>query len=63
MARYGITFPMFWDRGFESWNGFEVFRQPTSILVSPGGAKIKRWDSALDDRQRAEAIQLAREQH
>lgn len=62
VARYGITFPMFWESGFESWDGFEVFRQPTSILVSRGGAKIKRWDSALDDQQRAEAIQIAREQ-
>ena len=62
MARSGITFRMFWDRGFESWDGFDVWRQPTSILISRGGAKIKRWDGALDDQQRAEAIQLAREQ-
>ena len=62
MDRYGITFPMFWDSGFESWNGFNVFRQPTSILVSRGGTMIKRWDSALGDQQRAEAVRLAREQ-
>ena len=62
VARYGITFRMFWDSGFDSWDGFEVFRQPTSILVSRGGTKIKRWDSALNDQQRAEAVRLAREQ-
>ena len=62
VTRYGITFRMFWDSGFESWNGFNVFRQPTSILVSRGGTMIKRWDSALTDEQRAQAVRLAREQ-
>jgi hypothetical protein len=62
VARYGITFRMLWDSGFESWDGFHVFRQPTSILVSRGGTMIKRWDSALSDQQRAEATRLAREQ-
>ena len=61
-ARYGTTFRMFWDSGFKSWDGFDVFRQPTSILVSRGGTMIKRWDSALTDQQRAEATRLAREQ-
>ena len=62
VARYRITFRMFWDGGFESWNGFDVYRQPTSILVSRSGTMIKRWDSALTDQQRAEAVRLAREQ-
>ena len=62
VARYGITFRMLWDSGFKSWNGFNVFRQPTSILVSRGGTMIKRWDSALSDQQQAEAVRLAREQ-
>ena len=62
VARYGITFRMFWDSGFESWDGFDVRRQPTSILVSRGGTMIKRWDRALTDQQRAEAVLLAREQ-
>jgi hypothetical protein len=60
--RYGITFRMFWDDGFESWDGFDVYRQPTSILVSRGGTMIKRWESALTDQQQAEAARLAREQ-
>jgi hypothetical protein len=62
VARYGITFRMFWDSGFKSWDGFDVFRQPTSILVSRGGTTIKRWDSALSQQQQAEAVRLAREQ-
>ena len=62
VARYGITFRMLWDSGFESWDGFNVFRQPTSILVSRGGTMIKRWDKALTDQERSEAARLAREQ-
>jgi hypothetical protein len=62
VARYGITFRMFWDSSFKSWDGYDVWRQPTSILVSRSGTKIKRWDSALSDQQRAEAVRLAREQ-
>ena len=62
VARHGITFRMLWDRGFKSWDGFDVWRQPTSILVSRGGTKIKRWDGALNEQQRAEATRLAREQ-
>jgi hypothetical protein len=62
VARYGITFRMFWDGSGESWDGFDVWRQPTSILVSRGGAMIKRWDRALNDQQQAEAVRLAREQ-
>ena len=62
VTRYGITFRMFWDSGFKSWDGFSVRRQPTSILVSRGGTKIKRWDGALADEQWAEAVRLAREQ-
>ncbi len=62
VARYGITFRMLWDSGFESWDGFKVWRQPTSILVSRAGTKIKRWDSPLTDQHRLEAVRLAREQ-
>lgn len=61
-ARHGITFRMFWDSGFDSWDGFEVWGQPTSILVSRGGTKMKRWAGAMNDQERAEAARLAREQ-
>ena len=62
VARYGITFRMFWDSGFDSWDGFDVRGQPTSILVSRGGTKVKRWLGAMSDQQREEATRLAREQ-
>jgi hypothetical protein len=62
VARYGITFRMFWDSGFDSWDGFYVRGQPTSILVSRGGTELKRWRGAMSDDQRAEAIRQAREQ-
>ncbi|HEV3364412.1 MAG TPA: hypothetical protein VG795_09770 [Acidimicrobiia bacterium] len=61
-ARYRITFRMFWDSGFKSWDGFSVWGQPTSILVSRGGTKMQRWQGAMNDQQRAEAARLAREQ-
>ena len=61
VARYRITFRMFWDSGYKSWNGFQVFRQPTSILVSRGGKQMKRWYGAMNDEQRADATQLARD--
>jgi hypothetical protein len=53
---------MLWDSGFDSWDGFEVWGQPTSILVSRHGTKMKRWPGAMSDSHRAEAARLAREQ-
>jgi hypothetical protein len=62
VARHGITFRMFWDDSFKSWDGYDVWRQPTSILVSRGGTEMKRWQGAMSDQQRAEAARLGREQ-
>jgi hypothetical protein len=62
MAKHGITFRMLWDSGFDSWDGFDVWGQPTSILVSRSGTKMKRWPGAMSEHQRAEAARLAREQ-
>jgi hypothetical protein len=62
MSRYGITFRMFWDSGFDSWDGFDVWGQPTSILVSRDGTKMKRWQGAMNDQQRTEAARLARDE-
>jgi hypothetical protein len=62
MARHGITFRMFWDSGFDSWDGFSVWGQPASILVTRGGTQMKRWQGAMSADQRAEAARLAREQ-
>jgi peroxiredoxin len=62
VARYGITFRMFWDESFKSWDGYDVWRQPTSILVSRGGTELKRWQSMMRDDERADAVRLARDQ-
>ena len=62
VARHGITFRMFWDKGFDSWDGFDVWGTPTSILVSRGGTIMKRWLGAMSDQQRAEAVRLAWDQ-
>ena len=61
VARHGITFRMLWDSDFDSWDGFDVWAQPTSILVSRGGKQMKRWYGAMSDEQRADATQLARD--
>ena len=58
VARHGITFRMLWEDGFESWRGFGIQRQPASILVSPQGARLMKWQGALDDATRAEALRL-----
>ena len=62
MARHGITFRMFWDSGFDSWDGFGVWGQPTSILVSRSGMVMQRRQGAMNDQQRADTARLAREQ-
>ena len=62
VARHGITFRMFWDSGFDSWDGYSVWGTPTSILVSRGGTTMKRWSGAMSDQQRAEAVRHARDQ-
>jgi hypothetical protein len=53
---------MFWDSGFESWDGFSVWGQPTSILVSRSGMVMQRRQGAMNDQQRADTARLAREQ-
>lgn len=61
VVRHQITFRMFWDSGFTSWQGFGIQRQPASVLVSRHGTKLKKWQGELDEEQRAEAVRLARE--
>jgi hypothetical protein len=62
VARHGITFRMFWDSGFDSWDGYGVRGTPTSILVSRSGMTMKRWLGVMSDEERAEAVGLARDQ-
>ena len=61
-ARHGITFRMFWDRHFDSWDGFYVRGTPTSVLVTRGGTEITRYQGAMDDEEQADAVRRAREQ-
>jgi hypothetical protein len=58
VERHGITFRMLWEDGFESWRAFGIVRQPASILASPEGARIKKWQGSLDEAQYAEVRQL-----
>jgi len=62
VARHGITFRMFWDSGFDAWDGYHVWGTPTSILISRDGTTTKRWAGPMSDEQRAEAVRLARDQ-
>ena len=62
VARHGITFRMFWDSRMVSWDGYAVWGTPTSILISRGGTTMKRWSGVMSDQERAEAVQLARDQ-
>jgi hypothetical protein len=39
VARYGITFRMFWETSFKSWDGYVVW--PTALL-DPGPASASR---------------------
>lgn len=52
---------MLWDRGFASWQGFGIQRQPASVLVSRDGTKLKKWQGELDEDQKSEAVRLAKE--
>jgi peroxiredoxin len=59
VARHHLTFPMLWDRGFASWDGFGIQGQPASILVSTDGRELKRWIGLLTDQEHAEVLRLA----
>lgn len=36
-AEHGLTFDMVWDPTFESWRFYEVFGQPSYVLVGADG--------------------------
>jgi hypothetical protein len=58
VARHGISFRMLWDSTFESWRRLEIPTQPAAILLSPGGAQLRRWIGSFDEE---EAVRLASE--
>lgn len=49
MAEFGITFPMLWDTGFESWQHFGVASQPAWIMFDPDGQALDGWLGQLDE--------------
>lgn len=57
VRRYRLSFPMLWDRGFESWAGLGIASQPAAILFSRDGTVIKRWAGPFDED---EVVRLAR---
>lgn len=61
VVRHDITFPIFWDEGFASWQGFGIQRQPAAVLVAPDGRELGRWQGELTPDRQAEAARLAQE--
>lgn len=59
MARHDVTFPIFWEDGFSSWQGFGIQRQPAAVLVAPDGRELGRWQGELTPDIQAEAVRLA----
>lgn len=59
--RHSITFRMLWDSSFKSWQGFGISSQPAHILVTREGAKIKKWQGELREKDMEEVVRLARE--
>lgn len=55
--QYRISFPMLWDRGYQSWAQLRIASQPAAILFSRHGTVVKRWSGPFNE---AEAVRLAR---
>lgn len=43
-----ISFPMYWDETFETWNAFGVRGQPAAVLLSPAGEVLGSWLGPFD---------------
>ena len=57
LRRYNITFPLLWDKGFSTWEAFDITSQPAAILLDRAGAPVKRWSGMFDT---AEVLTTAR---
>ena len=51
-----VSFPMYWDETFLSWQAFGVRSQPAAVLLSPTGEVLASWLGAFDE---AEVLRLA----
>jgi len=56
VATRGTTFPMLWDRTFQSWRAVGILGQPAAILLDRQGQEVKRWLGAFDE---GEVLRLA----
>ena len=43
-----ISFPMYWDETFVSWNAFGVQGTPAAALLSPTGEILGGWIGPFD---------------
>jgi hypothetical protein len=43
-----VSFPMYWDETFISWQAFGVRSQPAAALLSPDGEVLGSWLGMFD---------------
>ena len=43
-----LSFPMYWDETFASWDAFGVRGQPAAALLSPSGEILGGWIGVFD---------------
>lgn len=53
-----VSFPMYWDETFISWQTFGIRSQPAAALLSPDGEVLGGWLGAFDE---AEVLRLIAE--
>lgn len=53
-----VSFPMYWDETFTSWEAFGIRSQPAAALLSPDGEVLGSWLGAFDED---EVLRLAAE--
>jgi hypothetical protein len=45
---YDITFPMYWDASFLTWQALGIRGQPAAILFDTQGRAVQRWFGPFD---------------
>lgn len=48
MEKYGITFPMYWDASFLTWQALGIRGQPAAILFDTEGRQVQKWIGPFD---------------
>jgi len=44
-----VSFPMYWDETFISWQVFGIRSQPAAALLSPEGEVLQGWQGAFNE--------------